>query len=235
VDLRKIATQLQDTSLVPFFAGRVVISANVERIIGEGDVGGTPGSIAPAIYISELAYDASENTSRSGLLQLVWESLSIIALIPMSDNIMGSGTPVLIQGALDQIYRAILNWNDSPIRNERPWEFVGGHSLHVDSVRYLYQLVFRKQVLITDADGFQVGGPPLTEIDVNFIPPGPTFGFNILLPGGTGPTGPPCYDYIPKLLNGSGPPADDFGCLNDYYLDIITGNLYYNQPPVDSG
>ena len=132
----------------------------------------------PAAFVKPVDEEAEPNEEQNALYQVVKERIAVIVEFDNSMDRRGQTATEQFQPTKLAIFAAILNWRGvDPDHALRGFEYAGGHELVADRARLFYQFEFLLTTVITDADGWQVSTPYLTEIDANSDPgePAPPF------------------------------------------------------------
>lgn len=175
MDIDTIAAQIR--TLVPLFNGNVAGAAAYAN--GVADQTWLP---LPAAYVIQLDQDADDNTSMTGLQQIVHERIGVIVVmetlkvggaLDLADR-RGQAATAYIDTVKYAIFRAILNWrpdwdltNPPTNREGRGLSFIGAgfpEAGAFDRARYFYQLTFGLATTITELDGWQQPSEPLIDI-----------------------------------------------------------------------
>jgi hypothetical protein len=175
MNIDQVASQIR--TLAPLFAGNVAGAAAYAN--GVADQVWLP---SPAAYVIPLSQDAEENTSMTGLYQIVRERVGVIVVLEtlkvggaadLADR-RGQAASAYIDTVKYAIFRAILNWrpdwdsaNPAVNREGKGLSFVGAEFPEAgafDRARFFYQFVFQLETTITDADGWLLGWVPLTDV-----------------------------------------------------------------------
>jgi hypothetical protein len=168
MDVNKVITQLR--TFCPMLGNRVGGAANFDT--AEGVVGFTDPAtgkpVYPAAVVVPLEDDAARDDDLSSLTQLtVTEKIAVIVEFDASSDRRGQGAVDQVEAMKYALYRALLNWYiDQDIASQGLY-YVGGQLLSFDRARVFWQFVFALDVTITDADGFQTSGDPLTNISTD--------------------------------------------------------------------
>lgn len=136
----------------------------------------------PAAYVIPLDMDAGENKSLNGVYQICTERIGIIVAIDNSADRRGQGAVAGVDQVQKAIFSAILNWRpDSTIDNPGSWQATNPQADHEtrgfrsdgaflrgwDRARLFYEWDFALDVTITDADGWQPTGTPITSVGIH--------------------------------------------------------------------
>ncbi len=135
----------------------------------------TTNTALPAAFIVPLNFDAERDivVSAGGLFQRITETFGIIVVINTGD-LRGQQAALLIPGFRKQIWSAILNWYDTTdpdvdLHAVQGLYYVEDSFLHYDSGRTFWIFKYALDDQITDADGWQIDAPPLTDIKLNVL------------------------------------------------------------------
>lgn len=175
-----VITQIK--ALSTYFNGNVAGAAAHEQ--GVQDQVWLP---PPAAYVIPLEMLLGDNSSAVGSYQTLRDRVAVICAFDNSADRRGQAGVGNIDVALKSILKAIYNWRpDSTIDNpgtfqatnpfvdheSRGFQFDGGHLLSKDLARLFWQFEFSIERTITEWDGWQYTGVPLTGIDVTFATTG---------------------------------------------------------------
>ncbi|HVB67976.1 MAG TPA: hypothetical protein VNE67_08995 [Acetobacteraceae bacterium] len=160
-------------SLVPTFGGNVAGAAAYAKAVE--DQVWLP---QPAAYVIPLDESAEPNQEEVGLYQLVTERIGVIVDLDNSADRRGQTTAAQLLALRYAVYAALLNWrpdwdqtNPTTNREARGLYYAGGRLLDFDRARFFYQFEFALDTTITDADGWQLAGPPLTDAFITVTDP----------------------------------------------------------------
>ncbi|MDE2342920.1 MAG: hypothetical protein KGL63_05930 [Betaproteobacteria bacterium] len=136
----------------------------------------------PAAYVIPDEEDAEPNESMTGTYQQVHERVSVIVVFPtlsaggnqdLTDR-RGQAAAAQLRSIRAAIFKALLNWRPDPDGIDtteqieaRGMYYVGGRFPQegaFDRARFFYQFTFGLDTLITDSDGWQPTGVPLTQV-----------------------------------------------------------------------
>lgn len=175
-DINTVATQIK--ALCPIFGNSVAGAAGYANAVE--DQVWLP---LPAAYVIQLGQDAEENSSMTGLNQVVRERIGVIVVmetlkvggapLDLADR-RGQAAAAYIDTIKYALFRAVLNWrpdwdpaNPALNREARGFYFVGADSPQegaFDRARFFYQFVFGLDTTITDLDGWQLPSVGLIEV-----------------------------------------------------------------------
>lgn len=137
----------------------------------------------PAAYVIPLGEEATPNDQDNSLYQIITERIGVVVEFDNSMDRRGQGVTLMLAPVRASLWAAILNWRGTdPEHAIRGFEAAGAGVLWTDRARIFWQWEFTLPILVTDADGWQVDGPALLEIDANSDPDAPTPPFKVLLP-----------------------------------------------------
>ena len=176
MNINTIAAQIR--ALAPIFNGNVAGAAAYAN--GVADQAWLP---LPAAYVIPLGQEAEDNTLLAGLQQVVHERVGVIVVLEtlkvggaaqdLADR-RGQAAGAYLDTVKYALFRAILNWypdfdpnNPGANRESRGIYFIGADfptEGAFDRARFFYQFNFCLDTTLTDADGFQLYGDPLTDI-----------------------------------------------------------------------
>ncbi len=138
----------------------------------------------PAAYVIQLDQDAEDNSSMSGLQQIVHERVGVIVVVEtlkvggapqdLADR-RGQAATAYIDTIKYALFRAILNWrpdwdltNPPNNREGRGLYFISAgfpQDGAFDRARYFYQFIFGLDTTISDLDGWQEPSDPLIGVE----------------------------------------------------------------------
>jgi hypothetical protein len=185
MEVLSVINQLKNTAVCPYLNGNVEGVAEFERaklqaanqVSGAGGITITTTSsqvaLTPAAYVIYVGSTYEDNRSRTGLRQIVTETFDVVVMIPQAD-LLGSAAIIQVENVNEQIRRAVLNWVMEPGRTQRPCRQTEDRMIESDNARYWHRFTYSQEVLITDADGYQVQRTPLTKINTTLPSPGIT-------------------------------------------------------------
>lgn len=153
----------------PLFAGNVAGAAAYAN--GVVDQVWLP---LPSAYVVPAGDTASENMTLNGTYQLVTEHihvyvvLSNVTAVQQLQDRRGQTILPTVDAARTQLYGVLLNWRpefDMPDpagnRETRGFTYEGGALEEMDRARLIWRFEFGCVATITDADAWQLVGPPL--------------------------------------------------------------------------
>ena len=127
----------------------------------------------PAAYVVPMNDDADENTSMTGLQQIVTERIAVILVL----NNATSASDRRGQASAEQygtlraaVFKALLNWrpdwaaNQATNRESRGIYYLGGELLDFDRARLFYRFTFGLDTTITELDGWTPTGTALADV-----------------------------------------------------------------------
>lgn len=160
-------------TLAPLFRGNVAGAAAYAN--GVNDQVWLP---RPAAYVIPNDEDASENLDMGALQQLITERIAVIVDLDNATDRRGQYPASQLHLVRAAVWRAILNWRPDwdpayPERNNaaRGFYYLGGELQLLDRARLHYAFAFGLETTVTDCDGWQPPGVPLTEIQVQVTKP----------------------------------------------------------------
>jgi hypothetical protein len=184
LNIDNVISQLR--AYAPLFVGNVAGAAGYAN--GVQDAVWLP---LPAAYVIPLNEDADENDELAGLQQIVHERVGVIVMLETlaaggAFNITdrrGQAAAASLRGVRSAIFAAILNWHPDRVIGTQaavgvpgtPTTDIEGRGLYYvggdyprdgafDRSRFFYQFTFGLDVTITDGDGFQISGYPMTDV-----------------------------------------------------------------------
>lgn len=167
MNLDTVITQLR-TYCAPL-AGRVGGAADfdtgTEGVLAFTD---STGALAyPAAVVIPLDDDATDLDALPGpqLNQTVIERIGVVVEFDTTADRRGQAGVDQVQAMKYALHGAILNWNPEPLRSTNGLRYGGGRLLKLDRARLFWQFEYTLSVLLTDGDGFQLRGDPLTDIE----------------------------------------------------------------------
>ena len=136
----------------------------------------------PAAYVIPAEEDAEPNESMTGTYQIVHERVSVIVVFPtlsaggaagLTDR-RGQAAAAQLRTIRASIFKAILNWQPDPDGIDTT-EQIEGRAIYYlggrfpqegafDRSRFFYQFTFGLDTTITDDDGWNPTGTPLTQV-----------------------------------------------------------------------
>jgi hypothetical protein len=136
----------------------------------------------PAAYVIPAEEDAEPNESMTGTYQIVHERASVIVVFPtfsaggsvdFADR-RGQAAAAQLRSIRASIFKALLNWQPDPDGIDTT-EKIEGRGIYYlggrfptegafDRARFFYQFTFGLDTTITDDDGWNPTGTPLTEV-----------------------------------------------------------------------
>ncbi|MCI1439819.1 MAG: hypothetical protein LKH07_05035 [Acetobacter peroxydans] len=125
----------------------------------------------PAAYVLPVQDETEPNVSLNGLDQTVTETISIVIDFPNRADQRGQVAASTLEAARADLFRCLLNWRPDWANSSQGFAYAGGHLVHMDRERMHWQFDFSLKILITDEDGWQVSGIPITEIDATLTDP----------------------------------------------------------------
>lgn len=175
MDLVAVVAQLK--AYVPAFEKRVAGAADFATGL-ESQV----WQALPAAYVVPMKDEAEANDEQNGLRQVITERVGVVVEFDNSQDRRGQEVTLLYESMRTALFKALLNWRIDPDRAPRGLAYGGGELVQFDRARLFYQFDFTLQIQIDDDDGFQVGWPPLVEIDANSNPGDPWLPARVVLP-----------------------------------------------------
>jgi hypothetical protein len=165
LNLDTVITQLR-TYCAPL-GGRVGGAADfdvgTEAVIAFTDA--TGALVYPAAVAIPLEDEAIDNDALPGpqLNQTVTERIGIVVEFDSTADRRGQASVDQVDAMKYAIHAAILNWNPSPGRSTGGLRYAGGRLLKLDRARLFWQFEYSLSVMLTDGDGWQLRGDPLTD------------------------------------------------------------------------
>jgi hypothetical protein len=161
----------QIKAYVPALSGRVSGAANFSAGLES-----TVNLDLPAAFVLRLTDDADANDLQPGLNQMVTERVGVVVEF---DNTVGADADRRtgfagvnqvddMRGAL---WGALLTWLPPELQGRalQGFSYGGGQILDFDRARLFWQYEFTVLTTVTDADGFQLRGDPLTDVQANLL------------------------------------------------------------------
>ena len=165
-------------AVATLFGGNVAGAAQYEKAVND-----QTWMPLPAAYVVPLEIEAGEVDTHGGYVQIVTEKISVIVVLDNSVPVQqgdrrGQTAITTIDQAQASVFSAIMNWRpDSTIDNpgnaslqpdqdNRGYVFDGARLVGWDLARLFFSFDFALPVTITDAQGWQPDGLPLTSIGV---------------------------------------------------------------------
>jgi len=144
----------------PLFAGNVAGAADFA--MARDQVWLKP----PAAYVVPLDDDGSENRKKTGLYQDVTETVMVMVQLDNSLDRRGqAAASVAVSDVKAALFGAMLNWRPPDLNCAQGFRYArGGLVGDPDRARLFWQFDFSIDVVVTDADGFQLAARPLTTI-----------------------------------------------------------------------
>lgn len=145
--------------------GAADFSTGTETVIALTD---PDGKLAyPCAVVIPLDDQAEEMDDAQGpqLNQMVTERMGVIVEFDASADRRGQTGVDQVQAMKYALHAAVLNWNPEPARSTNGLRYAGGRLLQLDRARLFWQFDYQLQCLLTDGDGFQLRGDPLTDIE----------------------------------------------------------------------
>lgn len=154
----------------PVFGGRVGGAAEFVRGLRDYST----SMALPAAYVLPIDQDVeAANDTWGGLQQLVHYGVGVAVELDAQADRRGQAPAMDLDDVRDQVFASVLNYKLDDCHMARGAYYRGAHGLDLDRARLFYQFDFTVDWQITDADGFQVDGFPITSIELDgFHAPG---------------------------------------------------------------
>ncbi len=175
MDISLVIQQLRQ--YCPVLGGRIGGAADfetgVDSVIAITDP--TTGKFAyPAAVVIPLEEDAgAANELLDGNTQVVTETVGIIVEFDATADRRGQGGVSQAEAMKYALFGALLNWPIDPGRGARGLYYAGGELLSFDRARLFWMYGMSFDATITDGDGFQPNGDPLTNVTETIQPDDP--------------------------------------------------------------
>lgn len=119
----------------------------------------------PAAYVVQVEDEASPNTDRTGLQQIVTQTIGIVVDLDNSADRRGQGASTdAVSQIRTAVFAAVLNWRPGSANAARGFAYARGGYLQSNRARLIWQFDFAIETTITDHDGFQVPFEPLIDL-----------------------------------------------------------------------
>jgi hypothetical protein len=165
MDLSQVIAQLR--AFCPALDGRVAGAGDfpigTQPVVAFTDSNGT--LVYPTAIVIPLEDDAGQNEQEIGLYQMVTETIGVVVEFDSTGDRRGQAGVTQVEAMKYALFAALLNWQITPERTGKGLYYAGGSLLDFDRARLFWEYRFSLDVLITDADGFQPRGDPLTDIE----------------------------------------------------------------------
>ena len=180
MDISLVIGQLR--RFCPVLGGRVGGAADfetgVETVIAITDP--ATGKLAyPCAVVIPLEDEPGANDLMNGTVQAVIETIGVIVAFDASADRRGQTAVSQVEAMKYRIFRALLGWNVAPERGARGLYYAGGELLTFNRARLFWMYRMSFEATISDADGFQLSGDPLTDIAETIQPDDP---FHLAVP-----------------------------------------------------
>ncbi|EHH68382.1 phage tail terminator protein [Gluconobacter morbifer] len=138
----------------------------------------------PCAFVIPLEDEPEGNQVQNSLVQKVTETVGIIVFLDNSSDRRGQKTATLaVNDVKKSLFSAILNWRPDDICASQGFRYARGGLLgDPNRARLAWQFDFAIDVTISAADGFQIGAPPLIEIDIETVDQSGTPGLSFRVP-----------------------------------------------------
>jgi hypothetical protein len=127
--------------------------------------------LLPAAYVLRLADDTTPNDLFPGLQQLVEERMAVVVEFDNTtgadaDRRTGFAGVNQVDAMRANLWAGLLSWipPDQVGRAARGFSYGGARLLDFDRARLFWEFDFTIETTLTDADGVQLSGDPLTQI-----------------------------------------------------------------------
>jgi hypothetical protein len=159
MDLDIVITQLRQYATG--FNGNIAGAADFETGLSS-----TVNLPYPSAFVLPLGEAPDlENLDATGLYQNVTEHIGIIVEVSSTADRRGQTAVTGLDSLRASVFSAILNWHYDE-NSQKGLSYVGAELIVFDRARLFWKWEFANSFIITDEDGFQVTGPPLTDIQV---------------------------------------------------------------------
>ena len=129
----------------------------------------------PAAFVVPMDFEATENTTKSGLNQLVWWTVAIIVVLDNTTDRQGLAmSEVAVEDCFWALNKALLNWIPDPKRNPQSLQLSRGRLTDMDASRAYWQFNFTYGVYVSHRDGYIPPAQPLQRITIQTGNGGPT-------------------------------------------------------------
>lgn len=125
--------------------------------------------VIPLGEMPELA-----NEDATGLYQTVDERIGVIVEVTATADRRGQSAVTSLDTLRTALFSAILNWRYDE-NAQKGLSYVGAELLVFDRARLFWKWEFSNIYTLTDADGFQITGTPLTDIQTTDLNTPTTF------------------------------------------------------------
>jgi len=125
----------------------------------------------PAAYVIALEDEPEPNVSLNGLDQVVTESIAVIVDLSNRADQRGQEASSTVADARADLFTCLLNWWPDGANAIQGMSYAGGHLVQMDRERLHWQFRFSLKIQITDADGYQPPGDPVTDIHATLTNP----------------------------------------------------------------
>jgi len=173
MDLTAVIQQVRTycTALAGRVGGAADFETGTESVIAFTDP--TTGKLAyPSAVVIPLEDDAQDNELMDGLQQTVTETIGVVVEFDATADRRGQGAVSQVEAMKYALHSALLNWHIDPTRSARGLYYAGGELLTFDRARLFWMFRYSFDASITDADGFQISGDPLTNLTGSIYPSG---------------------------------------------------------------
>lgn len=149
--------------LCPLFQGRVFGSAEFEQALIAMEEGKTTVSV-PSAYVNTLGFECGDNTLLNSLQQAVEEAFTVTVFLDNSHDKAGLTAAGVFPIAMQQLNKALLNWEALPDRTNNPIVSKGGELIGANRSRAAYQFTFGITWYLGAEDGYEEPNE-----DLNFV------------------------------------------------------------------
>ncbi len=174
MDISKVIQQLRQfcPELGRRIGGAADFESGVESVIAITDP--RTGKYAyPAAVVIPLEDDADGNTVLAGNTQEVTETVGVIVEFDATADRRGQAGVGQVEAMKYALFRALLGWVIDPERGARGLYYAGGELLTFDRARLFWMYRMSFDATITDGDGWQPDGDPLTSVTETIQPDDP--------------------------------------------------------------
>ena len=135
--------------------------------------------VYPVAVVIPLADEVTDNQELDGNIQTVTETIGVIVEFDSTADRRGQTAVSQVEAMKYSLFSALLNWAVNPARGARGLYYAGGELVTFDRARLFWMWRFSFDAQISDADGFQISGDPLTDVKSTVNPDAP---FDIVVP-----------------------------------------------------
>lgn len=128
------------------------------RVFGAGKWAGLERDEAPdypAAYVVPISEDPEEQRSVNGYSQVVVNRFAVMVLVSQEEDERGQQATGAIDSLEKEIFKAILNWQQTPKTQFSEIVFDGAQALYMDSARLIWQLDFTFETYLDATDTYQ--------------------------------------------------------------------------------